>query len=300
MSTSYPEHSISSQAVGELPKIRKLTVADLTDSLRLGWEDFKAVPTHAVMLCAIYPVIGLLLARFILGYSVLPLLFPLTAGFALIGQFAALGLYEMSRRKEMGEEVSASQALDVFRSPAWPSMLGLGVILLVVFGIWIAFAQAIYVANFGYESASEIPGFLHLVLTTRAGWNLIVVGCGVGALFALATLAISVVSFPYMLDRNAHLVDAVLTSVRVTLANPAMVLLWGIIIGALMFVGSLPILLGLAVVLPVLGHASWHFYRKAIEVDTTNQRELLPVRPRRYGADFPLSLFQWRGGDPRE
>ncbi len=299
MSTSYPEHSLAPVLPGASPKIRKLTMADLTDALRLGWEDFKEVPTHAIMLCAIYPVIGLLIARFILGYSVIPILFPLTAGFALIGQFAALGLYEMSRRRELGEEASASQALEVFRSPAWLSMLGLGLVLLVIFGVWIAVAQSIYVSNFGYQEPSDLLGFLKVVMTSRPGWTLIVLGCGTGAVFALGTLCISVVSFPYMLDRNASMADAVLTSIRVCMHNPAMVLLWGIMIGALLFLGSLPILLGLAVVLPVLGHASWHFYRKAVEPDTT-PRELRPIPPKRYAADFPLSLFQWRGGDRRD
>src|SRR5579872_1544333 len=177
------------------PVVRRIHLSDLHDALRRGW-DFKDVPSHAIILCVIYPVLGLALARTVLGYSVLPLLFPLAAGFALLGPFAALGLYELSRRRENGETASAWDALDVFRSPSFGAMLGLGALLLALFVIWIGTAQAIYVAAFGYEPAAEIPDFVRRVLTTSQGWWLIVVGCGVGFLFALAALCVSVVSFP--------------------------------------------------------------------------------------------------------
>jgi len=198
------------------PVIREITLSDLHDALRLGWEDFKAVPSHAIILCVIYPVLGLVLARAVLGYSVLPLLFPLAAGFALLGPFAALGLYELSRRRERGEEPSAWDALDVLRSPSFGAMLGLGTLLLALFVTWIATAQAIYVAVFGYEAAAEIPDFASRVLTTTQGWWLIIVGCGVGFLFAVVALCISVVSFPMMLDRHVGTGEAMVTSLRVT------------------------------------------------------------------------------------
>src|SRR6266849_2432499 len=148
------------------PVIRTIQLSDLHEALRLGWEDFKAVPSHAIILCVIYPVLGLVLARTVLGYSVLPLLFPLAAGFALLGPFAALGLYELSRRRERGEEASAWDAVDVIRS-----------LLFALFVTWVATAQAIYVAAFGYEAAAGIPDFAMRVLTTFEGWWLIVAGC---------------------------------------------------------------------------------------------------------------------------
>ena len=163
------------------PVIRTIGLSDLNDALRRGWEDFKAVPSHAIVLCLIYPVLGLVLARTVLGYSVLPLLFPLAAGFALLGPFAALGLYELSRRRENGEQASAWDAVEVLRSPSFGAMVGLGTLLLALFVTWVATAQAIYVAAFGYAAAAGIPDFLERVLTTSQGWWLIVVGCGVGS-----------------------------------------------------------------------------------------------------------------------
>jgi uncharacterized membrane protein len=280
------------------PVIRTIGLSDLTRALRLGWEDFKAVPSHAIILCAIYPVLGLVLARTVLGYSVLPLLFPLAAGFALLGPFAALGLYELSRRRERGEEASAWDAVDVLRSPSFGAMLGLGTLLLALFVTWVATAQAIYVATFGYEAAAGIPDFARRVLTTPQGWWLIVAGCGVGFLFAVVALCVSVVSFPLMLDRHAGAGDAMVTSLRAVARNPVPMAAWGLIVAVLLVLGSLPFFLGLAVVIPLLGHATWHLYREVIEPELNPQP--LPPRPhreRRSAADFPAALFPWRRKD---
>ena len=146
-----------------LPVICKISLPDLRDALRLGWEDFKAVPTHAFNLCMIYPLVGLGLARMVLGYSVLPLFFPLAAGFALLGPFAALGLYELSRRRERGEEPTVWNYVEVVRSPSMGAMLGLGTLLLALFVTWVAIAQAIYVAAFGHGAAAQIPDFVRRV-----------------------------------------------------------------------------------------------------------------------------------------
>jgi uncharacterized membrane protein len=276
------------------PIIRHIGLPDLQEALRLGWEDFKAVPSHAIILCVIYPVLGLVLARTVLGYSVLPLLFPLAAGFALLGPFAALGLYELSRRREAGESASASDALDVLRSPSFGAMLGLGTLLLALFVIWVATAQAIYVAAFGYTAAADIPDFFERVLTTPQGWWLIAVGCSVGFLFALVALCISVVSFPLMLDRHAGASDAIVTSLRVVARNAIPMAAWGLIVAALLVLGSLPLFLGLAVVIPLLGHATWHLYRKVVAPDP-NPRPVVPRphRERRSAADFPVAIFPW-------
>jgi len=276
-------------------KIRTIGLSDLHQALRLGWEDFKAVPSHAIVLCVIYPVLGLVLARTVHGYSVLPLLFPLAAGFALLGPFAALGLYELSSRRERGESATAWDAVEVLRSPSFGAMLGLGVLLFALFVTWVATAQAIYVAAFGYEGVSGISEFANRVLTTPQGWWLIVVGCGTGFLFALVALCISVVSFPLMLDRHAGAGEAMVASLRVVAQNPVPMAAWGLIVAALLVVGTLPFFLGLAVVVPLLGHATWHLYRKVI-ISDPHSRPVPPPphRERKPAADFPANLFPWR------
>jgi len=274
--------------------VRKIGLSDLSDALRLGWEDFKAVPSHAIILCVIYPVLGLVLFRMVLGYSVLPLLFPLAAGFTLIGPFAALGLYELSRRRERGEEAAAWNAIDVLRAPSFGGMLALGTVLLALFATWIATADAIYIATFGYAPAASIPDFAERVLTTPEGWSLIIVGCGVGFLFAVVALCVSVVSFPLMLDRHTTAIDAIRTSLRVVMKNPVAMAAWGLIVAVLLVIGSLPLFVGLALVLPVLGHATWHLYRKVVEPDPNPPPEQpRPPKGHRYAADFPVSLFPW-------
>jgi uncharacterized membrane protein len=285
----------SGQEAVPTPVIRTIGLPDLRRALQLGWEDFKAVPSHAIILCVIYPVLGLVLARTVLGYSVLPLLFPLAAGFALLGPFAALGLYELSRRRESGQQATAWDALEVLHSPSFGAMLGLGVLLLALFVTWVATAQAIYISAFGYEGAAGVRDFVTHVLTTSEGWWLIFVGCGVGFLFALVALCISVVSFPLMLDRHAGAGDAMVTSLRAVARNPVPMAIWGLIVAVLLVAGSLPFFLGLAIVIPLLGHATWHLYRETVEPEL-NPQPLPPRAPRerRPAADFPANLFPWR------
>jgi uncharacterized membrane protein len=298
MATQYSDNTVKPEpevfGIATPFVIRKIGLPDLAEALRLGWEDFKAMPSHAIVLCVIYPVLGLVLFRLVLGYSVLPLLFPLAAGFTLIGPFAALGLYELSRRRERGEEAAAWDAIHVLRSPSFGAMLGLGTLLLALFVTWIAAADAIYIATFGHAPAASIPDFVSRVLTTPEGWSLIIVGCGVGFLFAVVALCVSVVSFPLMLDRHANAIDAIRTSLRAVMKNPFAIAAWGLIVALLLVIGSLPFFVGLAIVLPVLGHATWHLYRKVMEPDPNPPQERpRPPKGHRYAADFPASLFPW-------
>ncbi len=216
-------HSHALLGAGDRPahiSIRRIGIADLKDALAKGADDFYAIPTHAVFLCMIYPIVGLLLARLAFGYSMLPLLYPLGTGFALVGPLAALGLYELSRRREAGLPVSAMRAFDFVQSTSIGALIVLGLLLLGLFVLWIAFANAIYIANFGYAPPQSIGIFVQDVLTTRAGWNLIVIGNGVGLIFAVVVLVISTVSFPLLLDRDVGAAAALLTSIRAVLKVP--------------------------------------------------------------------------------
>jgi uncharacterized membrane protein len=247
-----------------LPQVRHIGFSDLRDSLRAGLDDFRAIPSQAIFLCLIYPLVGLFLWSVMVRYDVLPLLFPLVAGFALVGPFAAVGLYELSRRREEGLDSEWLHAFDVFRSPAKWSIFALGILLLAILGAWLGAARAIYLDTMGDTPIVSVNAFIDRVLSTHAGHMLILIGNGVGFLFALLTLVVGVVSFPLVLDRKVDAPTALITSVRAVLASPVQIVAWGFIVAALLVLGSIPFLFGLAVVMPVLGHATWHLYRKVV------------------------------------
>ena len=275
--------------------ISRITPSDLFGALARGFDDFAAMPSHAVFLCVIYPLLGLLLIAMTLGNSMLPLAFPIAAGFALVGPLAAIGLYELSRRREAGLDSSSRHAFDVLHSPSLGAIVALGLLLMAIFLIWLAVAEAIYIANFGYHAPASIGQFVNDVFNTRAGWMLIVVGTGTGFLFAVLVLTISAISFPLLLDRDVGAAVAVLTSIRVVAKNPLTMALWGFIVAASLVIGSIPFFLGLTVVMPVLGHATWHLYRRAVEPDANPHPDYQPrERPRRSAADFPAALFPTR------
>lgn len=286
-------HILVGTTLSTRPAIRHIEISDLKDALRAGWADFSAMPSHAIFLCVIYPVVGIVLAQLILGYAILPFLFPLAAGFALIGPVAALGLYELSRRREAGLDSDASHALDVLYSPSIGAIAALGLLLLAIFFVWIAVAHAIYVANFGYAMPSSAGQFMRDLFTTAAGWRLIIIGNGTGLVFAIVAMMLSAITFPLLLDREVGAATALHTSIRLVQKNPVTMATWGVIVAALLLIGSLPLFIGLAVVIPVLGHATWHLYRQAIDATDSPPAKFRDRRHiRRYAADFPAALFK--------
>lgn len=299
------ETTLAVNTPAPIPQVRSITPADLKDALARGVDDFRAMATtHVIFLSLIYSVVGLLLARAALGYDLLPLLYPLAAGFALVGPFAAIWLYELSRRREQGLEASWRHAFDVVHTPSFGAILALGLLLLVIFSIWIAVAHAIYVANFGYREPESPVQFICEVFTTKQGWTLIIIGNAVGFIFALVAFVLSAVSFPLLVDRDASVTAAVATSIAAVMKNPLTMALWGLIIAAALVLGSIPAFVGLAIVMPILGHATWHLYRKVVEPDANSRIEREPrMRTPRPAADFPVSLFPVRsesaGGEPR-
>ena len=248
----------------EHPAIRKIGTDDLKQALMKGWQDFAAFPSQALFIVLIYPIVGFILLQLAIGNATLPLLFPLIAGFALVGPLAAVGLYELSRRRELGLDTHWTHAFGVLRNPSIYAIAALGVVLLILFFGWMTSAHAIFMALMGPYAPDSVASFLREVLTTEAGWYLIVVGNAVGFLFAAAVLAIGAISFPMLVDRDVGAAASVWTSIRVVIANPVTMALWGAIVGSLLLLGSLPFFVGLAVVMPLLGHASWHLYRCAV------------------------------------
>ncbi|TCZ65977.1 DUF2189 domain-containing protein [Roseicella aquatilis] len=244
--------------------IRKIGTADLWAALRQGWEDFLANPTQLVFLCVLYPLVGLVAARAFSGGELLPLLWPLVAGLSLVGPVAAVGLYEISRRREAGEEVSWLTAFTVLRHPNLPQIAMLGVMLMAIFVAWIAVAKGIWNVTLGRLPIAGFGDMVNAAFTTSEGYRLLLLGNGAGFLFALVVLVLTVVSVPMLIDRRVGIGSAISASVQTCLANPAPMAIWGLIVAALLFLGCVPAFIGLAVVMPVLGHATWHLYKRVV------------------------------------
>jgi uncharacterized membrane protein len=247
-----------------VPEVRKISYDDLRTALRKGFEDFTACRTDVALLCVLYPIIGLSMSYVALRGELLPLAFPIVSGFALVGPAAAVGLYEMSRLREQGRKTSWGDAFAVTGSPAFGAIFALAVMLGVLFLVWLMTAKGIYAMTLGPAAPASLGAFLADVLTTPAGWAMTLLGLSVGFLFAALVLATSIVSFPLLLDRHVGLPVAVVTSIRVVEKNPGPVAVWGLMVAGLLALGSIPAFLGLIVILPVLGHATWHLYRRAV------------------------------------
>lgn len=251
-------------AVTLAPVVRPISFADVKAALAKGCDDFLAMPRHTPFLALIYAVVCLLAVRFAFNASLLPFAFPLIGGFVLLGPLAAVGLYDLSRRREQGMDTSLRNVLALGGSPSAGKILFLGLVLLAVFVLWLLAAGVIYRVTLG-DPPTGLGDLATRVFTTPGGWVLIVVGNAVGFLFALAVFAISVVSFPMLVDRPVPVGMAVGTSIDAVRASPAPMLAWAAIVVALLALGALPAFVGLAVVLPVLGHATWHLYRRVVE-----------------------------------
>jgi len=246
------------------PIVRRIGFSDLRAALAEGWADFLAIPTQLIFLCILYPIIGLVAARVAVGNNLLPLAFPLVAGFALVGPVLAVGLYELSRRREAGLPVSWLNAFDVLRNPAVLSVAMLGGVLFVLLAAWLGAARAIYALTIGGEAPLAVGDFIANIQASPHAWELVLIGNAVGFLFALVVLTIAAVSFPLLLDRNVSPMVAVQTSVRAVRDNPVTMLTWGLVVAIVLLLGCLPLFVGLAIAMPVLGHATWHLYRRVV------------------------------------
>ncbi len=252
---------ITSSEIG----VRKIGVNDLRQALKEGFDDFQAKPSHVAFLCVIYPLFALLLTLFLIGENLLHLAFPVVSGFTLLGPVVSVGLFEMSRRRERGLDLTWGSAFDFVHSPTFAPIAALSVAMMLLYVAWLYMAQLIYFGLFGAVPPDSITDFATQVLTTRRGGALIFYGNLVGLIFAIVAMAISVVAFPLLLDRQVSAITAVSTSIKAVTSNALMMAAWGLIVVALLAAGSILFLIGLVVVLPVLGHATWHLYRKLVE-----------------------------------
>ncbi|SDG54064.1 DUF2189 domain-containing protein [Pelagibacterium luteolum] len=217
-----------------------------------------------MFLVLIYPAVGILLAVWSAGGDTFALLYPLAAGFALLGPVAAIGLYELSRRREAGLDDSPRHALGIARHPALGAIVALGIMLAVIFAAWIACAAALYGTFMGASRPEGVLELLTMTFTTPEGMALLFWGNLVGLGFALLVLATTAIAFPLLVDKGGSTGHAIATSLRAFKTNPVPMLAWGLIVAVIVFIASLPQFVGLALALPILGHATWHLYRKMV------------------------------------
>ncbi len=258
---------VLADARGELdfPAVRTIGFADLGAALAAGWRDFWRKPSHLAFLGLIYPFAGVVIALWTSGANAWPLIYPLVSGFALLGPIAALPIYEMSRRQELGLDTDWRSAFGVLRSPAMPAIIAVGICLLALFTVWLIVAQFLYEQLFGIGSPANLAEFIAQVTRTPEGIQLMIWGNLIGLCFAAVALATAVISVPLLVDRDGGAAAAIQSSIRASLRNPLVIAVWGLIVAALLVIGSLPLLGGLAIVVPVLGHATWHLYRRIVE-----------------------------------
>ncbi|MEM1133084.1 MAG: DUF2189 domain-containing protein [Pseudomonadota bacterium] len=257
---------IAAEIAAKFPPVRINSISsdDISTALQKGYQDFLFKRGDLIFIGALYPLIGLLAATFVLGGASLPLLFPLAAGLSLMGPLVSAGFYELARRREAGEDSGWMHFFDVFGSSNFSNIMFVGSILLAVFALWMLTAFIIYSVFMG-AMVPQSPGeFLSSIFTTGEGWAMIIIGNLVGLAFAITVLAISFVSLPMLVDKNVGAGRAIRTSVKAFNKNRSVVLRWGITVAVLLAIGAAPLFLGLAVVLPTLGYATWHLYTRTI------------------------------------
>jgi uncharacterized membrane protein len=255
--------------------VRTISDEDLRSSLRQGWEDFRDLRGDIVFAGLIYTLIGIAAVVMTTSRPLMPFFFPVVAGVALMGPVAAVGFYELARRRESGREVHWFNFLDVRRRPSVDDMGIVAGLLLVIFLGWLLAAGALYALTFGWATPTSIGGFLSEVFTTPRGWALIIGGAVVGAIFGWFVLALSVASLPMLVDCDVSAADAVSASWRAAHQNKSEMIRWGIVVTVLLALGSIPLFVGLAFVLPWLGYSTWHLYTRLID------REAVPAERRR-------------------
>ncbi|MBC7986369.1 MAG: DUF2189 domain-containing protein [Sphingomonadaceae bacterium] len=258
------EASPAAQADGAAP-VRRITSADLRASLAEGLADFRENRGDLIFVGLLYPLVGIVVGIFFAGGRNLPLLFPLFAALSLLGPLVATGFYELARRREAGLESQWYHFFDVLKSPSIVSIAAVGVGLLGICAAWLAAAAIVYASFFGPGSPVAVDAFLTEIVTTQRGWMMMLVGNLVGLAFAVIVLAVSVVSLPMLVDRRGNAERAVATSLAAFRANPGVLLRWGLIVAVILVIAAIPLLIGLAVALPVLGYATWHLYTRLVD-----------------------------------
>lgn len=246
------------------PEIRTIAGADVLDALSAGLRDLARAPVYSLFFGAVFSAIGVAISYLLVVVGSSYWVLPVAAGFPLVGPFAAVGLYELSRRHEAGESLSWGGVLGAVIREGKHQLPSYAFITLFVYLIWVYLAHLIFALSFGLKPLTNVMTSADLLLTAE-GIAMLVAGTVVGGALAAFLFAISVVSVPMLLDRDIDVVTAMIASVKAVLDNPAPMLLWGVVIAVACVLAMVPLFVGMILVFPVLGHASWHLYRRAVQ-----------------------------------
>ena len=246
-------------------EVRTIKVDDLWQALKAGYDDFKAKPTFVFFLFVTYPLFALLVTWFLVGDNLPYLIFPIVAGFTLLGPVISVGLFEISRRRERGLDLSWRSAFNFIHTASFAPIVALSVMMMLLYLAWVFMAEFIYFDRFGVDPPASLSAFLNELFSTQRGAALIVYGNAIGFLFAFTALAISAIAFPLLLDKPVTSLTAISTSIRAVTNNLMVMALWGVIVVVSLTVGALVFLVGLGAALPILGHSTWHLYRRIVE-----------------------------------
>ncbi len=245
------------------PVVRPIAAADIAEAVAKGLRDFQAEPLYGLAFGTLYATGGIVILLCLTAFGMVYLAYPLAAGFALIGPFIAVGLYEVSRRREAGQPITWP---DIWSTVTSRSEIGwMAFVTLFIFVIWMYQVRLLIALLIGLNASfSSLHEFITVVLSTNEGLIFLAVGNMVGAALSLILFSLTVVSFPLLLDREVDFITAMITSVRSVVTSPLPMIGWAAVIVILLIVSALPYFLGLVVTLPVLGHATWHLYRRIV------------------------------------
>jgi uncharacterized membrane protein len=246
------------------PQVRALSAADIRASLYNGWHDFRQAPGPGLLIGGLVALIGIMIAGSVTWFNMPWMIYPFAIGFPLVGPFLAVGLYDVSRRLHHGEHPRWRDVWQTIWAQRRREVSWMAFVVLFVFWVWVYQVRLLMALFLGRQSFSTLSRFLDVLTSTNEGLTFLVVGHVVGAVLALILFSLTVISIPLLLERELDMVTAMITSVKAVLASPVVMLGWGLIVTLLVIAASLPLFLGLLVVLPVLGHATWHIYRRAV------------------------------------
>lgn len=246
-------------------RVRKIGLSDLRHALKDGYSDYRAKPSSIPLVILFYSLFALVFTLFAFGEELRYLAFPIVAGFTLIGPLVAVVFFEMSRRRERGQSLRWRATFRFIHTSSFAPLLALSVIMMLLYVAWLYMAELLFFGLFGDVTLATMSEFVNELFSTRHGGALIFYGNFVGFLFAFAAMAMSVVAFPLALDKPVTSITAITVSIKAFTTNFYVLAVWGIIVVALLALGAALFLIGLAITLPVLGHATWHLYRRLIE-----------------------------------